>query len=296
MKQLTFFETCLRGRKYRPSTVQGHVQNLRLFMSWAQAYQLPEPEFAGYNDLLSYVQYEQQKGLSVSTINLRLGSISKYYECVKREGLIAVNPAKTLRIKGGATKVVEQPLAYRELENLYHQYKALQKQSLHQRKTDLAHQRNIIITGLLVWQGLHSGELQQLEIAHIRLSEGLIYIPSTARSNSRELALHTQQVLSLHHYLHGGIREQLQPKEEELFPGSMHNTVNALVQELQGINPAVRNAQHIRSSVILHWLQQHHKRQVQYMAGHKYIDSTERYEVQELVKLTEQVSRHHPFG
>ena len=35
---------------------------------------------------------------------------------------------------------------------------------------------------------------------------------------------------------------------------------------------------------------------MQYMAGHKYIDSTEKYEVQELEELTNQLMKHHPFG
>lgn len=296
MEQLQLFEYWLQSQRYRPSTVQGHLQNLRLFLGWATEAGTADAAYISYKELLGYVQYEQRKGLAVSTINLRLGSVRKYYDCLKKAGLIAANPAKTLHIRGRVNRVVEQPLPYKELEKLYHSYKALQKQSLHAGKTELAHQRNIIITGLLVWQGLHSGELQRLETTHVHLQEGMIYIPSTARSNSRELVLHTPQVLSLHHYLHGGIREQLHPVQDELLPGSMRNAVNALIQELQGINPSVKNAQHIRSSVILHWLQQHHKRQVQYMAGHKYIDSTERYEVQELTKLTEQLSRHHPFG
>lgn len=40
---------------------------------------------------------------------------------------------------------------------------------------------------------------------------------------------------------------------------------------------------------------QHNKRQVQYMAGHKYITSTEMYELQELETLTKQLSKHYPL-
>jgi len=163
-------------------------------------------------------------------------------------------------------------------------------------KSNLAHQRNIIITGLLIWQGLHSGELEKLEVGHIDLNEGIIYIPSTARSNSRELKLSTQQILTLHSYIHGGTRDKLKPKADELLPGNLHNTISLLSEELKGINPTIKNALHIRASVILHWLRQHNKRQVQYMAGHKYIDSTEKYQVQELETLTQQLTKHHPFG
>lgn len=290
------FREALQQRRYRESTVNGHLQNVGYFLKWIETNGLYEAENTDYNDLLNYVQYEQKRNIDVSTINLRISSISKYFEFLKQEGTVNRNPARTLRIKGKAKTIIQNPLKYDELLNLYNVYKALQKQSQHQSKTDLAHQRNIIIVGLLIWQGLHSGEMGKLEVSHINLNEGTIYIPSTARSNNRELKLSTQQILTLHSYIHGGTREKLKPKGEELLPGNLHNTICLLTEELKGINPQIKNALHIRASVILHWLRQYNKRQVQYMAGHKYIDSTEKYKVQELETLTGQLAKHHPFG
>jgi len=286
------FKSYLQEKRYSPSTVNGFLQNIGYFFEWIEANGLYEAENIHYNDLLNYVQHEQQKNLSVQTINIRLGSISKYYEFLKKENIVTKNPAKTLRIKGKAKTVIEQPLKYDELEMLYNTYKSLKKESLHQHKTNLAHERNTVIVGMLVWQGLHSGELQRLEVNHINLNEGIIYIPSTSRSNSRELRLHTQQILPLHHYIY----HTRDKATDFLFSGNMHNIVGLLTEELKGINPKIKNALHIRSSVILHWLRQHNKRQVQYMIGHKWIDSTEKYKVQELESLTQALSKHHPFG
>src|SRR5882672_3173696 len=179
------FKTYLYEHHLRDSTVNGHLQNVGYFLKWIETNGLHEAENISYNDLLNYVQYEQQRNKDVSTINLRISSISKYFEFLKVEGTVNRNPARTLRIKGKAKTIIQNPLKYDELLNLYNAYKELQKQSLHQIKTDLAHQRNIIIVGLLIWQGLHSGELEKLEVNHINLNEGIIYIPSTARSNSR---------------------------------------------------------------------------------------------------------------
>jgi integrase/recombinase XerD len=295
MEALKGFKSFLLQRSYRDNTIHGYLQSVESLMQWMAANGYEDAASLNYNDLLQYVQHEQKRGIAVQTINVKLLGISLYYEHLKQQEIIIKNPAKTLRIKGKAKTVTEQPLKYDELEKLYHEYKALQKESLHQKKTDLAHGRNIVIVGLLVWQGLHSGEIARLETAHINLQEGIIYIPSMARSNSRELRLHTPQILSLQHYIHS-IREQLKPREDELFPGNAHNTVNLLTEELKGINPKIKNALHIRGSVILHWLRQHNKRQVQYMIGHKYIDSTERYKVQELESLTQALVKHHPFG
>jgi integrase/recombinase XerD len=73
-------------------------------------------------------------------------------------------------------------------------------------------------------------------------------------------------------------------------------TKAALTEELKGIHPGIRNALHIRSGVILNWLRQHGKRQMQYMIDHKHIDSTERYQVQDMESLKSALSKHHPFG
>jgi site-specific recombinase XerD len=305
--ELQAFENyLLEQEKYRQSTISSHLQNINRFLEWINKSNIQEAENVQYTDLLDYVQQEKERQIDTATINLRLTSISKYFEFLKQEGAISRNPARTLRIKGKLRTIIQQPLKYADLERLYNDYKALIKEvPTHiQEKSTLAHQRNIIIVGLLIWQGLHSGELEKLEINHINLNEGIIYIPSTARSNSRELKLSNQQILMLHTYIHGGTRDKLQRNsstpsgelEGALFAGNLHNIINLLLEELKGINLQIKNAQHIRASVILHWLRQYNKRQVQYMAGHKYIGSTEMYEVQEMESLTDALSKHHPFG
>lgn len=292
------FKNYLQQRRYRESTINSHLQNIGYFLQWITENGLYEIENVQHKNLLEYVQHEQKRNIDVSTINLRLSSISKYFDFLKEENIITRNPARTLRIKGKLKTITEQPLQYEALEQLYYGYKSLNKEAAKnvQQSVFLAHQRNIIIVGMLVWQGLHSGELEKLETNHINLDEGKIYIPSTARSNSRELKLHTQQILSLHTYLNGGVRDKLKTKTDKLFGARCYDIMQSVIEELKGINPVIKNAQHIRASVILYWLKQYNKRQVQYMAGHKYIDSTERYAVQQTDTLKDLLAKHHPFG
>lgn len=292
------FKNYLIERRYRQSTVNGHLQNTGYFLQWIKDNQLHEIGNVQHKNLLEYVQYEQKRNIDVSTINLRLSSISKYFDYLKTENIVVRNPARTLRIKGKLKTITEQPLKYEELEQIYFTYKQLNKEVANSVKeaVSLAHQRNIIIVGMLIWQGLHSGELEKLEVNHINLDEGKIYIPSTARSNSRELKLHAQQMVTLHTYLHGGIKEKLKYKTEKLFGVRCSDTLQSLLEELKGINPIIKNAQHIRASVILYWLKQYNKRQVQYMAGHNCINSTERYALQQTDTLKDLLAKHHPFG
>jgi integrase/recombinase XerD len=103
------------------------------------------------------------------------------------------------------------------------------------------------------------------------------------------------QMLPLSRYLEE-IKPQLHPKGEELNPGDIKNLLSQMMPELPGINPMIRNALHMRSSVTLHWLTQYNKREVQCRAGHKYISSTEKYVQQEMGNLTDQLAKYHPFG
>lgn len=66
-------------------------------------------------------------------------------------------------------------------------------------------------------------------------------------------------------------------------------------RQLRELNKKVTNAKQVRSSVITHWLKQHHLRQVQYMAGHKYVSSTERYQLSNIDDLKNAVQEHHPM-
>jgi site-specific recombinase XerD len=289
MINLDEFAAYLLGQRLTPRTINEHLLNIQRFMDWVIWESYPDISTVRYNDLLGYIQQQKATGIAVATINLRLASISHYFEYLKQEGAVGKNPAKTIRVKGSIKTVIENPLSVDALQALYNQYMTLPVQAT------MIHQRNTVILGLLIYQGIHSGELQKMEVSHINTAEGTVYIPSTGKSNSRQLTLSPVQILPLHTYLQE-VRPLLKPVADELIPGSVRNLVLRLVEQLQGINPLIKNALHIRSSVMLNWLKQHNKRQVQYMAGHKYISSTEKYAVQQMDTLTDELSKHHPFG
>ena len=82
-----------------------------------------------------------------------------------------------------------------------------------------------------------------------------------------------------------------------LFPGKKHSDmVASVIKQVRRIHPEVTDARQIRSSVIMNWLKIHNIRQVQYMAGHKSIRSTEQYRSQDLSNLTRQLELFHPLG
>lgn len=279
----------LQQQQYAESTIQEHIATLQRFLIWAME-EVLEVEEITYQEVLAYIRYEQGRGLQQSTLQLRLQSLKLYYDFLKAEGEIDKNPVRKVHLKGGVQKVVVNPLDETALEKLYSDYEQLKAPAL-AGKHALSARRNIAILGLMIWQGVHSGEISIFEAGDIQLRDGRVNIKGTNRSNERVLLLTARQVIGLDRYM-----ELLPEWQEKLFDCNARNAVYTIIDELKGINPAVQNAAHIKSSVILNWLKRHNKRQVQYMVGHKYITSTEHYEQQELTKLTSQLERFHPLS
>ena len=66
--------------------------------------------------------------------------------------------------------------------------------------------------------------------------------------------------------------------------------------ELRKLNPSVINTKQIRASVITKWLKVYDLREVQVLAGHRYISSTESYLQNDMEGLQEEVQQFHPLG
>jgi integrase/recombinase XerD len=59
--------------------------------------------------------------------------------------------------------------------------------------------------------------------------------------------------------------------------------------------PRLKSMAQIRASVITNWLKHYNLREVQYMAGHKYVSSTERYRTDNLEDLQKELEKYHPL-
>jgi len=82
--------------------------------------------------------------------------------------------------------------------------------------------------------------------------------------------------------------------KEPLSERNINNRIKYMFDQLRKLNPKIINAKQIRSSVITHWLRTNNLRQVHYMAGHKYVSSTQRYQASNLDDLKNELGQHHP--
>ena len=203
---------------------------------------------------------------------------------------------KDINIKDVKKTIVHNFLEFEELEDLYYSYSANKGKSL-------ARKRNKIIIGLFVYQGLNTRDLHLLNIENIQLYKGKITIPGTRKSNTREIELKPWQLMEFMEYINE-IRPRILEKtnketEQLLLPiGSslkLHNTINKLAKDLKKINNNFTDVKQIRASVIINWLKQFNLRKTQYLSGHKYISSTERYLQDDLESLHETINLYHPL-
>lgn len=72
--------------------------------------------------------------------------------------------------------------------------------------------------------------------------------------------------------------------------------MNWIPSQLKGINPMIQNARQLRASVIIDWIKLYGKRKAMYMIGHKYISTTESYELQDTTELGEKINKVSMFG
>ena len=283
------FEQYLESKRYSPTTVNRYKLYGEVFTDWLQQEQLDGGE-ATYNDVIAFMQHLKLKGKSNRTVHSQLNIIRHYFTYLIAEGQRPDNPAAGLYVKGIVRKLPGNLLSREEMEDLYRGYQ-LQLRVDREKK---------IMLGLLIYQGLRADEVMNLEAAHIDLREGKIFIKGARKSNERWLPLQANQALELQQYMRehrfkeGVFLARLTRLDAS--KRNVNNRMQHMMTQLQQLNPKIINANQIRNSVITCWLQQYNLRQVQYMAGHRYVSSTERYQVLNNHDWQSELQKHHPMS
>lgn len=300
MKMKAFTEY-LKRRQFTNKTIKTHENTIQTYLEWV-AQERMEPEQVTYQDLLGYMRACSKNGIVQRTIQKYLNTVKHYYNHLEEEGKVNVNPVLGIEVKGIKRQVLYHLLEPHELHRLYNQY------------TDktLRDRRDKVMLGLLVYQGLRSEELAKLTTQEIKLREGKIDVPGSRKSNGRLMQLESHQVMDMYDYILQARPELLKknPKRKSqqkretdlLFIGqggqcySISNFVTQLMIKVRVINPQVQNAKQIRASVVTKWVKQYNLRKAQYLAGHRYISTTESYLHNDLEGLKEEIKEYHPLG
>ena len=283
------FDIYRQQKGYSSKSIKGQNYHINRFTSWCAGQNI-NPETITYNQALQFIDSERERGIANQSIINITGSIRIYFDYLLETGRIGQNIIKRIKIRKSPKKVTQGTLSPQQLDHIYMNFINLPEWEHKTRTAKQLHKRNIVLLGLLVYQGLTSGDMGKLEAAHINLIEGKIYIPSSRKGNARTLKLQANQILPVKTYL-----EELTPAPY-LFPTKKQSDmVCNIIQQVKKQNPEVTDSRHIRTSVIINWLKSNNIRQVQYMAGHRSIKSTEEYRNQDLTDLTGQLELFHPL-
>ncbi len=279
----------LKGRSQ--STIESIFKAVRKFKIWLEKQNMEEDQVT-YNDVLAYISSMRVKQI---TIQNYLNSLDNYFSFLCKEAqVISENPIRNVQVRGVKKGQLYDLFSQEELNRIYEVFPS----------NNDTERRNQVILGLMIYQGLKSDELGRLKPTDLLLREGKIQVESARRSNSRLLELKSFQIIELQDYIYTTRDEILQKtgkESERLFVsfGSsdrFSNIMQKLMQHLRKQNSRIKSAKQIRASVITIWLKQYNLRQVQYMAGHRYVSSTEKYQIGNLDGLKEDISKFHPFS
>ncbi len=301
---------------YRTETIKQYTSSLQVFSDYLELNSIPA-ESCSYQNILDFIDqallYFQNRANPRSTINRMLVAISHYFDSLMQDNSEISNPVRNLRVKDSEKSNFNELLNEADLADLYNQTNTSDARSI----------RNKVLLGFLVFQGLQTRELHNIVIDDLKLRNGSIFIRGDhggyfkKGSTSRELNLEALQIIDLIDYTEN-IRPRILAGRYRSLPGrnieerkinyksdqlllslsgseNIKSSMFHLFQNLREINSSVTNAIQIRQSVITLWINKYDLRRVQYMAGHRYVSSTEHYKQIDLELLQRKVLQYHPL-
>ena len=288
------FNDYLESKNYRPRTVERYLREHATVIDWLTEFRLKESSVT-YPDVLQLIRIQKARSRNRAMINHLLRAARLYFDYLTETQRVTDNPFVGVHIKGATRRLPHDLYEWEVLESFYTDYSI----------TDAISHRNKVILGILIYQAVTMGELERLACSDLLLSEGKLRVAGSPNSNGRTLALDASQIILLQEY-QNDIREQLlktirhkrkrKAITDQLFFGSEGGSVHArLWTFLKRLDPGLTTMK-IRESVITYWLKTKDIRIVQYMAGHKYVSSTERYKEASMEELQEALEKYHPLN
>lgn len=309
------FTAYLQSKNLAPSTITCYLQDLGLFLIWInkKETQITKP------DVLKYLEYlKNKRNLENISRSRTLNSLNHYFTFLLSQEQINTNPCAFLKIRGTQKKTLYRTYTPEELTQLYdnfcqlfvHSYDDSRVPKNQRKPLSLIRARNAAILNILVHQGVKTSEIYKILLQDIDLMKATLKIRGGKKGKERILSIEATQIGVLMDYLQN-IRPQFLEyhvtDSEKLFltlpknyrketPGtSLKNNFQAIVRQLKSIDARFVKFEQIRVSIITYWVKTHGLRKAQIMAGHRHIIATERYRLNDLDGLTNDIDKLHPF-
>jgi len=308
------FTTYLENRDLSKSSINCYIKHTVLFLEWVkkEEIQVTKP------DILKFLEYlKNERGQQNITRSNYLIAVNHYFSFLYQEGLIAKNACSLLKIRGIKRKMLYKIYTPEELDGLCDNYCQLFVHGYNDRhipqnqrkQSVLNRERNAVILSILTNQGVVTSEIGKIELEDLDLMKATLKIRGK-RVKERTLPLKASQIGLLMFYLQNTrpkILEYYTIESNKLFlllPKTGNKTTDndtvfevfkPLIKQVRTIDKKFLNFQQVRASVITFWLKTQGLRKAQYLAGHRYIHSTEEYLPNNLDGLIDDINKLHPF-
>jgi site-specific recombinase XerD len=292
---MNFKEYLKTQKRYSENTLnekEKQLQNWQQYCGTNQSF-----ETITTTELLKIVELQKRK-YQPQTLNNQLLTIEQYFFYLIDKGIRKEHPLKNFRIKTEKKPLIKGLLTEEELNTIYENYPT---KGHYGGQFDVYKQRNKVILGLMVYQGLSSGSIAQIELKDLHLKKGSIYIAERlkTRLNPRNLPLEAVQIIELNTYL-TQTRNQLlvliktDSGATKLIPLGNKTKFSSITKNIKK-QTELQDIQQLRNSRIALWLKQHNVRVVQYKSGYRRLLSLEQFKQDELESLKQAVAKYHPF-
>ena len=285
----------------QPSTVRNYYYEIQKFRSINK-----NTEKYNYQKIMEYVAH-LRKNYNPKSTNRAVAALKKYYQFLIETGKRKDNPTLSIKLRDSK----EDPI---QLQDLFTEKELELLLQPRKERYPILEKRNKIILSLLVNQALKPGEIQQLKTNDIDLEKAQIHIAKTGLTNSRILPLKAEQIFLLHQYLTKDRNElkTLRNDKNALLLGKLGTPITTddihyLVSTCKNSHPLEGclkggvvhkklTSITIRQSVITNLLAKNNNlRVVQEFAGHKHLDTTEKYKQSGIKALQNAIQIHHPM-
>lgn len=275
--------------RHTKATAKRYLRDIEIYRK-----EMPNHKTATYSDIMEYLGKLRKRYQNPETIKTTLHGIKKYYAFLVATGQRNDHPCRFLNLKDKQNRSIQ-------LQDLFTSEELELLLERKERYTDLKI-RNQVIIGLLIYQGLTTGELTRIELADINLDTAEVYIKSSSKLNSRTLKLKPKQMLPMHKYIHEVRLQLLRVKTDQLIINKLGNAetgeqISYLISTFKHLfGERNLNPKTIRQSVIANLLKAGNDlRVVQVFAGHKYPSATENYKQANVEQLKKLVEKFHPL-
>ena len=310
------FINYLEGKDYAVKTITQYVKYTGDFFAKVKKedIQVTKP------DVIKFMEYLKNRNLQKSYRSQYLNAINHYFTFLYQDGKIAKNPCSFMKMRGVTKKKMYKIYTPEELEQMFDAYYQLFVRNYddsymcknYQKQSRLSKERNALVLSILFNQGTTTTEIEKIELGDIDLIKATLKIRGGNRLNDRILPLKATQIGLFMNYLQN-IRPRLleyhKTNPDKLFlpitkakysEKEVHNeplmyAFFALTNQLRSIDKQFLNVLQVRASVISFWIKTQGLRKAQYLAGHRYVSSTERYLPNNLDGLIDDINKLHPF-